>query len=314
MKCLLSPRVKVSYSTSVKNFICRLLIITCVLPACSWRTAEKGTQRNPIRVSLIPSKEAQALLHDAKDFTRWMEKETGLSFEVSIPTSYVAVVEAMGGQKVDIAYLNTTTYFLAQEKYGAEVQFISISASGSTNYRGQIIVRADSHIKTIQDLQGKKIAYVDPTSASGYILPAYLLKNKNIQPRQAVFAGRHDAVVTMVYQKQVDAGATFYSVPEKGKMMDARRLIETQYPDVWERIKILEFTTSLANDAIVFRAGLDTNLKEKLATAMVKWAASPEGAVTLKAINNASGLKHVTDADYQESRKIIKEMSQALNF
>jgi phosphonate transport system substrate-binding protein len=61
--------------------------------------------------------------------------------------------------------------------------------------------------------------------------------DKGIQLKDSVFAMKHDSVITMMYQKQVDAGATFYSPPENGKIEDARRLVLQQYPDVEEKIK-----------------------------------------------------------------------------
>ncbi len=283
------------------------------LSACTWKDAPRGSAENPIQVSLVPSKDTLAILHDAEDFSKWMEKETGLKFKITIPSSYIAVVEGLGGKRVDLAYLNTTTYFMAQEKYGAEVRFIGINSEGQSKYKGQILVRADSPIKTLEDLQGKKIAYVDPTSASGYILAAALLKSKNIKPSQEVFAGKHDSVVMMIYQKQVDAGATFYAVPENGKPMDARRLVQTQYPDVWEKIRVLGYTDSLANDAFVFRKDLAPELKDKITAAMEKWISTAEGKATLKSLSNASGLRRVTDKDYEESRKILQQMSEVLH-
>ncbi len=156
------------------------------------------------------------------------------------------------------------------------------------------------------------MAYVDPTSASGYLLAIYKLKKSGIKPQQSVFAGRHDAVVTMVYQKQVDAGATFFALPENGKPMDARRLVEAQYPDVWNRIRILDFTQELANDAVVFRKDLDSEMKKKLADAMTKWSQSPEGRLTLANLTNAKGLKAVDGSEYLESRRILKEISKLL--
>ena len=67
-----------------------------------------------------------------------------------------------------------------------------------------------------------------------------ILKQNHITPSSTVFSLKHDNVVTMVYQKQVDAGATFYSPPSKeGLIRDARILVKSQYPDVEEKIKIL---------------------------------------------------------------------------
>lgn len=287
------------------------LLFLLLLSHCTFHK-ERGSAENPIQISLVPTKDTRTLLHSAEELSQWMEKETGLHFSVQIPTSYIAVVEAFGSKRVDIAYLNTVSYFLAQEKYGVEAQFITINADGSSQYKGQIIVRADSKIRKLEDLNGKKIAYVDPTSASGYILPAYLLKSRHIKPAQVIFAGKHDTVVSMVYQKQVDAGATFYSLPEKGRFMDARRLVLAQYPDVGEKIRILEYTTSLANDALVFRQDLSPELKRKLARALEKWGSSIKGKITLKALSNGSGIRRIREDEYLESRKIIHDMGQAL--
>ena len=52
---------------------------------------------------------------------------------------------------------------------------------------------------------------------------------------------KHDNVVTMVYQKQVDAGATYYSPPDKtGEFLDARARYKNQYPDIFEKVKIID--------------------------------------------------------------------------
>jgi phosphonate transport system substrate-binding protein len=299
--------------TTVLSVLSILLVIATVLQIGCTVRSEKGSAKNPIVISLVPAKDTKTLMISAKELSAWLEKETGYHFEISIPTSYIAVVEAFGGKRVDIAYLNTTNYFLAEEKYGAEVQFITLNIDGNSMYKGQFIVRSDSKIKKLEDIQGKKIAYVDPTSASGYILPAYQLKQKGIKPAEAVFAGKHDSVVSMVYQKQVDVGTTFYALPEKGEQMDARRLVATQYPDVWSKIKILDFTVMLANDALVFRQDLEPDIKERLVKAIEKWASTTEGLATLKALSNGSGLRRATAEDYAESRKILKAMSDSLN-
>lgn len=287
------------------------VFISVFISACT-QNKQLGSSERPIHISMVPSKDTNSLLLGAKEMTDWLENATGYKFEVSIPASYVAVVEAMGSKKVDIAYLNTTTYLMAREKYGVEPQFITTNIDGESKYKGQFIARIDSKIKSIKDIHEKKMAYVDPTSASGYILPAYQLKAQGIKPAEEVFAGRHDAVVTMVYQRQVDAGATFYALPEDGKFMDARRLVMAQFPDVGEKIKVIDFTIPLANDAFVFRKDIPEDIKVKIRDAMAKWAASAEGKMTLKKLSNASGFKPATHADYEESEKILKAMKPSL--
>ncbi len=295
----------------MKQFFSFSFLILFLLTACT-QSNEKGSKKNPIEISLIPTKEAQSLLLAGSDLQNWLNKETNLYFNVTVPNNYIAVVESFGSGRADVAFLTTNSFAIAYKKYSVEPQFLTLSTDGQDVYKGQFLVHADSKIKSINDIVGKKIAYVDPSSASGYILPAYLLKKKNIKPKEYVFAGKHDSAVTMLYQKQVDVAATFYTPPDNGIINDARRLVKTQFPDVESKIKILDFTQEIPNDAVVFRKDLNNDLKNILHAALFKWSETVEGKKTLKALNNGSGFKKVSLSDYQDTLNILTEMEKEL--
>ena len=59
---------------------------------------------------------------------------------------------------------------------------------GSKTYRSQVVVRADSGITSIDQLRGKKFAFVDPASASGFLFPNALLAGMVYARAQALFA------------------------------------------------------------------------------------------------------------------------------
>ncbi|MCL5268493.1 MAG: PhnD/SsuA/transferrin family substrate-binding protein [Bacteroidetes bacterium] len=63
-------------------------------------------------------------------------------------------------------------------------------------------------------MSGKSFAYIDPSSTSGYILPKALFDSLGITLSSTVFAMQHPNVVTMVYQRRVDAGACYYAPPD----------------------------------------------------------------------------------------------------
>jgi phosphonate transport system substrate-binding protein len=220
------------------------------------------------------------------------------------------VVEAFGTKRADIATFNTFGYVLAHDKYGAEAR-LTVIRFGLDTYQSQFIVKADSPIKKLEDLNGKKIAFVEPASTSGYLLPMKTLKEKGIVPKETVFAGKHDNVVSMVYQGQVDAGATFYSPPEKNdkgveEIQDARRLVLTQYPDVEKKIVILSLSEPIRNDPIVFRKDMPEEMKSKIVDAFIEFLKTPEGKEAFKAIYGITEVKKATDADYDSARAMLK--------
>ena len=270
-----------------------------------------GTRSNPVKIYFTPSLDANRMSLNAKDLLNYLEKETGYFFTTAYPASYIAVVEAFGSNKADIAMINTFSYLMVNEMYGAEAKLRIVRDQGETTYRGQIIVRADSGIDSLSDLAGKSFAFVDASSTSGYILPKFILDKNHIALGETVFAMRHDNVVMMVYQKQVDAGATYYSPPDKitGQIYDARMRVEKQYPDVSKKLKIIALTESIPNDPFVFRKDMPEEMKEKITDAMIKFVKTPLGKKAMYEISDIRGLIVAKDSDYDPLRRILKELS-----
>lgn len=305
----------------MKNVLKSVLVVAaCILTfsSCTKKTAELGTAENPIKMHFVPSVDAKVIEDNSKKFQEYLEKNTPYKYEITIPQSFIAVVEAFGTKRADVAAINTFGYVLANKKYGAEAR-ITVIRHGSDTYQSQFIVREGSGIKSVADLANKKIAFVEPASMSGYILPLKTLKDKKIEPKETVFAGKHDNVVSMVYNGQVDAGATFYSPPAKDdkgveKIEDARRLVLTQYPDVEKKVVILSLSDSIKNDPIVFRKEMPEEMKVKIVDAMTKFVETPEGKDAFKAIYGVTEVKKATDADYEAVRAMLsdKDMSELM--
>ncbi len=300
-----------------KNLILAVVAIAAAvaMTSCTKNSAELGSEKNPIKLHFVPSVDAKVIETNSKTFKDYLEKETGYKYEVTIPQSFVAVVEAFGTKRADIALINTSGYLIANQKYGVEAR-MTVLRNGLSTYQSMFIAKADGKIKTIEDLKGKKLAFVDPLSMSGYILPLKLLKDKSIEPKDTVFALKHDNVVSMIYQGQVDAGAAFFSPASKddkgeSQIEDARRLVKTQYPDVEKKISIIGMSEEILNDPFVFRKDLTEEMKNKVIDAMMKFVETKEGKDAFKAIYGVTGLKKSTDADYDVVRTMLKSLGKS---
>lgn len=243
-----------------------------------------GTSRNPIRMMFVPSGDAQVIVKGGQEVAELLQKETGLHFKTSVATSYAAVIEAMGAGKVDIGWLATFSYVLAKDKYDVELLLV-VQRFGSPFYRGQIMVRADSGINSLDNLQGKRFAFVDPASTSGHLYPKTLLLSKGLDPKtffsKTIFAGSHNAVVLSIYKGEVDGGAAYDG---------SRAAVAKSYPDVFEKIKVLAYTKEIPNDTVSVRKELPEGLKVKLRNGLKKISDSPKGSKVLKRLYGISGL------------------------
>ncbi|HED07786.1 MAG TPA: phosphate/phosphite/phosphonate ABC transporter substrate-binding protein [Ignavibacteria bacterium] len=290
-------------------YLSPLLIFIVISSARELNEGALGTRSNPIKIYFTPSVDAKKISFNAKELTDYLEKETGYYYITAVPASFVAVVEAFGSGKADIASINTFSYLMANAKYGAEALLRIVRDGNETSYRGQIITRVDSGIDSLSQIDGRKMAYVDPSSTSGYILPKALLDRLGIHPAETAFAMRHDNVVTMVYQKQVDAGATYSAPPdqETGAIMDARVRVIKQFPDVAKKIKIIGYTERIPNDPWVFRKDMSEKMKKKIVDALLKYVKTPAGQKSLYDIYDIKGLIRTKDSDYDGLRKLLKK-------
>lgn len=286
-----------------------LFLSLLILLACTSKKAELGTADNPVKLFFTPSIDAKVIEDNSKVFKDYLEKHTPYKFQVAIPQSFVAVVEAFGTKRADVCTINTFGYILAHEKYGAEARLM-VLRNGSATYQSQFLARADGPVKTLADIKGKKMAFVDAASTSGYLLPLKMLRDKGIEPKQTVFAGKHDNVVSMIYQKQVDAGATYYSPAVNNEIQDARRLVLTQYPDVEKKVRIIALSDPIPNDPVIFRKDLPAEMKEKITEALLAFVKTPEGRSAFDKIVGMDDLKRATDADYDGVRQMLKSLGK----
>lgn len=266
-----------------------------------------GSPKNPIKIMLTPSTDAQAIVQNGEALASFIEERTGLSVQVEVPNFYITVVEAFGTDRADVAIMNTFSYLLANAKYGASAVLRVARRYGELSYRGEIIVRADRGIDSLYQLQGKTIAYVDPSSTSGYIYPKELLRERNITTGEEMFANGHNQVVLKVYQGDVDAGAVFFSPQDTvtGEQLDARCKIATSYPDVYDVVKILALTREIPNDPVVVRKGLPASLRDPIIKALLEFQQSPGGPAALMEIASIEGFVPATDADYGDVRQLV---------
>lgn len=289
-----------------------VLLAVSVLSACDAKKPELGTKENPIKFFFVPSVDSKLIADKSSVIKRILEEKTPYKFEIKIPTSYVAVVESFGTKRADIASLNTFGYLLAHQKYNAQA-LLTVQRHGAFEYKAQILAAANKDIDDLKDLNGKKFAYVDPASTAGYLMPAKLFKDRNIKPSDTVFAQRHDNVVSMIYQGQVDGGATFYSPERDGEIQDARHLVKTQYPDVEDKVKILHLTDPIPNEPVVFRAGLPQEMKDSVIQALLELIKTEEGKDAFYSLYSVTSFKKSTDKDYDKVRKILQALGRSID-
>lgn len=282
-----------------KPIILILMLALVTVPMSLAGRAVTAQSSDTIVWAFVPSENSQAVLDSADALAKLVSDKTGLKIKTFVATEFAGVVEAMCNGQAQMGALNTFSYILASARKCADVGLVSVR-NNSTSYRGQIITKADSGIKKLEDLKGKTFCRPDPLSTSGWIIPSILLKANKIDPatdlKQVVDVGGHDAVVENVYNGNCDAGATFD---------DARTTIEKKYADVRDKVAVIAYTAAIPNDTVSFVPSMDAKQREMIVKALLDIVADKANADVIKKVYNWTGLAEAKDAFFDDFRQSL---------
>ena len=275
--------------TGLRHALTLMIALLLAAGIGGWHSQPAAGQTTSLVLAFVPSQDTQRVLETGSTLGRMLEVATGYKVRTEVPTSYVATIEALCAGRVDIAFLAPFAYVLANQKCGADVRLVSVRAN-LPFYKAQIVYKADLNVKSLNDLRGKRFAFVTPASASGYLFPAALLKKSGIDPdrffSQVLFAGGHDRVILAVYTGSVDAGATFGDEV----FSDARTTVIRQYPDVKDKVKVLMYTDPIPNDTVSFRRDLPDEVKDRTTKALFRIAETAPGKEAFDRLYQIQGL------------------------
>ncbi len=200
----------------------------------------------------------------------YLSDAIGQKVSLYIAKNYGDLRTQMEAGTVNIGSFSPFAYVDAAR--GGKIRIIAQSIlEGSATYRGLIVARKDSGLKTVAALEGKRFAFVDPKSASGYVYPRAMLIEKGVTPeryfKETIFAGGHDKVIAAVLEGKVDAGAIYDGALGVAKAKGMRT----------EELVTLVNTDPIPHDAIAVRIGMDETLAKKIQTALVNLDKSEAG-------------------------------------
>ena len=295
-----------------KILLILLAIVLVVSGVSCKKKAALGSEGNPVKMYFVPSEQVDQVLTSGKAIADYLTKETGYVFKTAVPTSYAAVIEAMGSEEADVAWLATFAYVLANERHGVDVALKTVRF-GDHQYRGQLVALADSDINSIEDIAGKSVAFTDAASTSGFIYPSALFEQKGIEIGESFFAGGHPQAILAVHEGKTDIGCTYWSPARPdGSVGDARRAVRETYPDVVEKVKIVGFTDWIPNDTVSFRKEFPAEMREKIVDALLRYTETEEGKTVLDELYSITGLIRSTDADYDVVRNALEALGKSV--
>ncbi|HEY1956384.1 MAG TPA: phosphate/phosphite/phosphonate ABC transporter substrate-binding protein [Polyangiaceae bacterium] len=226
----------------------------------------------------------------------------GIDVGVTPAPSYEKLAQYIHRGEVDLAWLSPISLVsLARMKRVRPMA--SMHRKRSLHYRCAILVRAGSHMSSFEELRGKRAAWVDRHSASGYVLPRIELAAHGIGPRDLGgerFCGSHDGVVRAIASGRADFGATFAHT-QNGVTTGAWN----KTAGLSRSVSVLTTFGEVPPDAIAARYDLPTAVREKLTRAVIDLGRKPDDRALLSEVLGADEIRIPKRATYEPLRAMV---------
>lgn len=174
--------------------------------AGDWRSGVKE-----IRMAVSGSNDDPMIVRRRGVYQAHLSKALGLPVKLYESSDYNGVIQALSSGQVDLAQMAGGSYANVDAQVGDLVSpILSLrQAEGGTGYYSSIVVRADSPFRSVADLKGRSLGFVDFNSTSGYLVPRARLREQGIDPdtffSKTGFAGGHTQAVMALANGQFDA-------------------------------------------------------------------------------------------------------------
>lgn len=235
------------------------------------------------------------------DLLKYIERNLGLTVEVIQRKTYQEVNDLVEAGEVDLAFICTYAYTLGTKKFGLE-PFLVPQINGKVTYQSYVLVPQDSLTNKFEELAGKRFAFTDPLSNTGFLYPKYLLKQKNETAesffKNTMFTYSHDNSIRAVSDKIVDGAAVDGLVFEY--------LIEKK-PEIKDKVRVITKSEEFGIPPVVVSPKVNIEIKDKLKKLFLNLHNTEEGRSILNHLNIDRFLEQ-EDSNYDSIRKIASEV------
>jgi len=267
----------------------RLLMMT-ILVAClgsAGSTVIADDKAAPLTFGVVPQQAASKLLAAWAPVLRHLENETGRQFIFRTAPDIPTFEKRLANGEYDFAYMNPYHFTVFNRpEYGYQ----AVARASDKLIRGILVVRKDSDVASLKDLQGQSLAFPAPAVFAASVLPQAHLRSEKVafEPR---YVSSHDSVYKTVARGFFPAGGgvmrTFTAAPA----------------EVRDQLRVLWTTPGYTSHAIAGHLRVEPELRSKIQQALIDLDSVALGRKALDKLK-LKGFQAAENADWDDVRRL----------
>nr|WP_223296580.1 phosphate/phosphite/phosphonate ABC transporter substrate-binding protein [Shewanella pealeana] len=282
--------------STLKSFTKVLVLYWFILiPSYSSATAIASIEPKVLTFGVVPQQAASVLAKVWAPVLAELSQNANVELQFATARDIPTFEQRLAQGEYDIAYMNPYHFTVFHESPG----YLALAKEQDKYLRGLIVVRKESPISALTELDGKSFAFPAPAAFAASVIPRAILKQQGVV-HSTKYVGSHDSVYLAVAQGLVDAGG---GVGRTFKNMDT---------DVTKQLKVLWRTPGYTPHAIATHPRVSQELREVLLTQLQALSSTSKGRALLDGLG-FKAMEAAQSSDWDDVRALsLSELDEPL--
>ena len=251
--------------------IIRVLImgVGILLPSIFPVFAEDNpSETKPYLFGVVPQFNASRIMEVWQPILDTLAKETGLAFRLVGSDSIPEFEQEFSQGRFDFVYMNPYHFIHAERSQGYQPLVRDV---GRMLY-GILVVRKDSLLQSVEELDGKVVAFPAPNALGASLMPRAEFRNVyaiDVEPR---YVKSHSSVYLNVALGKVDAGG------------GVQKTLEQQPENLKRKLRVIHQTQKVVSHPVAAHPRVPADDRQQVKNALLKLGQSEHGRALLSRV------------------------------
>lgn len=232
----------------------KTIYLLSILLLSSLFTFNAHAEKKEYTIGIVPQFEIRHIRKIWNPIINEIQKNTGYKLKLIGSPTIPDFEREFNAGRFDFAYMNPYHILLAQKKQG----YVPLVRDNGRKLHGILVVRADSDINSINDLNGEKIGFPAPNALGASLLMRANLTNDYKIKFKPVYVKTHSSVYLNVVVNQTTAGG------------GVQKTLDQQRVNIKSALKVLHRTPDVAPHPLAAHPRVPKKVRDEIKHTLIQ--------------------------------------------